>query len=339
MLLEKMTQTFGVSGRECAAVDFVKELLAPFADEVMVDAMGSLILVKKGNGSHKKKIMAAAHIDQIGFCVTGVDDKGFLRVRPMGGINIATTHTSRLVFQNGIRGVIYAEENDWSKNDLTKLYVDIGAKSQKDALSLVSVGDFASYEGALVELANGRFLSHGFDDRIGCYILAESFQKQEIPYNDLYFSFSVQEELGIRGTRATAFRVNPDIGIAFDIGGAYDTPGCNVMNMGNAVLGGGASIKVVDGWMVSDEKLNLFLENMCKEKKIPFQKEIASGGGTDGAMIQAARDGIKSTTISIPTRYGHSPSEMVDMHDVNACIELLNGVCMSDLTAGKCPVF
>ena len=339
MLLEKMTQTFGVSGREGAAVNFVKEFLTPYADDIITDAMGSLILVKNGYGENKKKLMAAAHIDQIGFCVTGVDDKGFLRVRPMGGINIATTHTSRLTFQNGVRGIIYAEENDWSKNDLTKLYVDIGAKNQKDALSMVSVGDFASYEGDLVELANGRFLSHGFDDRIGCYILAESFQKIEKPYNDIYFSFSVQEELGIRGTKTAAFRVNPDVGIAFDIGGAYDTPGCPVAGMGNAVLGGGASLKVVDGWMVSDEKLNLFLENMCKEKNIPYQKEIASGGGTDGAMIQAARDGIKSTTISIPTRYGHSPSEMVDMFDVDACIQLLKSFCMSDLTAGEYRIF
>jgi len=335
MLLEKMTQTFGVSGREKPAVEMVKELLSPYVDQVVVDALGSLILYKKGNGANKKKLMVAAHIDQIGFCVTGVDANGFLRVRGVGGISLSATHTCRVTFQNGVRGVILAEENDWTKNDLSKLYIDIGAKDQEDALSMISLGDMASYEGELVQLANDRFLSHGFDDRIGCYIMAECLLslREASPYNDLYFSFSTQEEVGIRGTRSAANRIQPDIGIAFDIGSALDTPGEKLSGLGNAVLGGGASIKLMDAGMISDEGLCRYLKELCEDKGIKTQYEVAAGGGTDGAMIQAAGEGVRATTISIPTRYGHTASEMVDMGDVNACIALLQEACAADFTA------
>lgn len=332
MLLRDMTQTFGVSGREKPAVEMVRELLAPYADEVIIDALGSLIVVKHGHGANKKRLMAAAHIDQIGFCVIGIDDKGFIRVRGVGGISVPATHTCRVVFQNGVRGVICAEETDWAKNELHKLYIDIGAKSKEEAMSMVKLGDMISYEGELTELANGRYLSHGFDDRIGCYIMAETLMKQDKPYNDLYFSFSSQEEVGIRGTRSAAQRIKPDIGIAFDIGSSFDMPGCREAGLGNAVMGGGASIKMIDAAMISDEGLVAFLGEMCTEKSIAHQYEVAAGGGTDGAMIQAAGEGVRAVTISIPTRYGHTASEMIDIYDVNACIELLGGACTADFS-------
>lgn len=327
MLLKKMTQTFGVSGCESLVVDLIQGELQAFADEIIVDALGNCIVCKKGSGENKKRVMIAAHIDQIGFCVIGIDDNGFLRVRPVGGISVPASHTCRVVLENGVRGVLYTEENDWSKNDHDKLYIDIGAKDKADAESMVSLGAMVSYEGDFVELANGRCLSHGFDDRIGAYIMVESFKKLAQPYNDLYFSFSVQEEVGIRGTKVAAHRINPDVGMAFDIGGAYDTPGCKVANMGQAKLGGGASIKVMDAHMISDRALNQLLISLAKENNIPHQTEVATGGGTDGAMIQMAQQGARSTTISIPTRYGHSMSEMVDLFDVNACIDLCVAFC------------
>ena len=331
MLLEKITQTFGVSGREKPVVDLLIGELKAYADDIGVDALGSCTVTKYGRGERKKRVMIASHIDQIGFCVTGVDAKGFVRVRAVGGISAVTSHCGRVVFQNGVKGVMYSEESDWSKNDFEKLYIDIGAKDREDALSMISLGNMAAYEGSLVSLANGRYLSRAFDDRIGAYIMVESFKRLAQPYNDLFFSFSVQEEVGIRGTKVAAHRIAPDVGLAFDIGGAYDTPGCRIADMGQSELGKGAAVKIIDGHMISDERLNRFLISVAEENSIPYQIEVASGGGTDGAMIQLAQEGVPSTTISIPTRYGHSMSEMIDIHDVNACIDLCAAFCDGEI--------
>ena len=331
-LLDTLTQLQGVSGREKPVAEFIKEQMAPYADEVKIDRLGSCIVYRKGTGEKKQKFMAAAHIDQIGFCVLGADSRGFLRVRPSGTIFTDNIMSNRVVFQNGCKGVVTAYKNTSLENnrDLTNWVIDIGAATAEEALELVPVGMMGCFDCEMIKLANDRICTKALDDRIGCYIMMEALMRTEKPYHDLYFSFSVQEEVGIRGTQVAAQGILPDFGIAFDIGGSYDEPEDKLYGFKNAVIGQGASIKVIDGWTISSEELNNHLIALCEANGIKYQIDVGTNGGTDAAMIQRSGAGARATTISVPTRYGHSQSEIVDMNDVNAIIDLLVKVCETE---------
>ncbi len=332
-LLNALVQLHGVSGREQKVASFIKEQLAPYADEITIDNLGNCIVYRAGCGAKKKKFMAAAHTDQIGFCVQGADEQGFLHVRPAGAIFADNINSNRIVFQNGVKGVVVMHpENDLAKapRDISRFVVDIGAVSAKEALSLVPLGMMGCFDAEMIQLANDRLCSKAFDDRIGVYIMMEAFRQIEKPYHDLYFSFSVQEEVGIRGTEVAAYRVAPDFGIAFDIGGSYDEIGDKLSGLGCAVIGKGASIKVIDGYTISDELLNNHLFALCEKYGIACQTDVGTGGGTDAAMIQRAQNGARATTVSVPTRYGHTQSEVIDMKDVDAIIALLIKVCSEE---------
>ncbi len=328
-LLKTLTALHGVSGREKEVAAFIQKEMAPFADEIKIDRLGNCIVYRKGNGEKKQKFMAAAHIDQIGFCVLGADSRGFLRIRPSGTIFSDNIMSNRVVFANGRKGVVtcYPNANAENNRDLTNWVIDIGATNAKEALELVPVSTMGCFDCDMIELANNRLASKAFDDRIGVYIMMEAMRHIEKPYHDLYFSFSVQEEVGIRGTQVAAQGILPDFGIAFDIGGSYDEPEDRLYGFQNAVIGNGASIKVIDGWTISSEELNQHLIKICEDNQIKYQIDVGTAGGTDAAMIQRAGAGARATTISVPTRYGHSQSEVIDMNDVNAIIEILIKVC------------
>lgn len=331
-LLNTLTQLHGVSGRERKVAAFIKEQMAPYADEIKIDRLGSCIVYRKGYGEKKQKFMAAAHTDQVGFCVLGADSRGFLRVRASGTIFTDTSLTNRVVFENGVKGVVVSYPNNNAENnrDLTNIVIDIGATNAEEALSLVPISTMACFDCDMIELANDRLCCKAFDDRIGVYIMMEAMQRIEKPYHDLYFSFSVQEEVGIRGTQMAAQGILPDFGVAFDIGGSYDEPTDKLYGFQNAVMGKGASIKVMDNYAISDELLNDHLVSLCKQNNIPYQIDVGTFGGTDAAMIQRSGSGARATTVSVPTRYGHSQSEIIDKKDVNACIELLIKVCETE---------
>lgn len=328
-LLNTLTQLHGVSGREKKVAEFIKKEMAPYADEVKIDRLGSCIVYRKGYGEKKQKFMAAAHIDQIGFCVLGADSRGYLRIRPSGTIFTDNIMSNRVVFANGRKGVVtsYPNGNAENNRDLTNWVIDIGATSAEEALELVPVSTMGCFDCQMIELANDRVCSKAFDDRIGVYVMMEAMQRIEKPYHDLYFSFSVQEEVGIRGTQVAAQGIMPDFGIAFDIGGSYDEPDDKLYGFKNAVIGNGASIKVIDGWTISSEELNDHLVALCEKYGIKYQIDVGTNGGTDAAMIQRSGSGARATTISVPTRYGHTQSEVIDMKDVNAIIDLLVKVC------------
>lgn len=320
-MLRKLTKTFGVSGREGGINKVILDMVSDFSDKITTDGIDNLIVYKEGNGKNKKKIMVSAHKDEIGFMVMAIDDDGYLTVRGVGGIDVMASYSNKIIFRNGTIGILGLKKGPADKKQsVTDMYVDIGATSKKDAEKKVKAGDVAGYLGDLVKLRNGRVASKAMDDRVGCYIAIQALMKLKGQYNDMYFVFSSQEEVGLRGATVASRGIKPDIGIAVDITGSYDTPaGKN----GNMKMGDGAAIKVMDRSVICDETVVDTMVGICKEKNIKYQMDILPSGGTDAGAMNISNDGVRAGGISIPSRNGHSPVCVVDMKDVKACIELL----------------
>jgi putative aminopeptidase FrvX len=326
--LKSLSQTFGVSGYEKEVSSMISNEIKSFADSVTIDNFGNLIAFKAGTGINKKKIMVSAHMDEIGFAVTTVTDKGYVKVRSLGAVLPAAHIISKVRFKNGTPGIMCSEEIGGGKDITTeKLFIDIGAKSKEEALRKVSIGEPVCCEGDFFELGENYITGKALDDRIGCFICVECVKEMISSYNDVYFVFSAQEELGARGAKVAAARIMPDIGIAVDITSSYDTP---MYSGGNMVLGQGACIKVMDNSVICDEYLNDMLVSFSRENGIKYQMDVLPGGGTDAGSINLSNFGVKTTGISIPTRYGHSSYAVVDLEDVEACIRLIQGYLQSE---------
>ncbi|MEA3309986.1 MAG: M42 family metallopeptidase [Chloroflexota bacterium] len=317
-LLTKLTQAFGPSGYEDEIRALIQEHAAPWADELRTDPLGNLIVHHRGNGQGEK-IVLAAHMDEIGVMVSHVDKEGYLRFTRIGGVYPLHCIGSRVRFANGTQGVIYLEHREDASTSpkLTQLYIDVGAASKDDAP--VSVGAPAAFVRPLVQQGT-RLISKTLDDRIGCYILLELLQQVQDSPHDLYLLFSTQEEVGLRGARTAAFSINPDLAIAVDVTGTGDTPKALPMAV---ALGDGPAIKVQDPGMIAHPKVRQLLVEAARKAEVPYQLEVLRGGTTDAAAMQLTRAGIPSGTLSIPCRYVHSPSEMVDSQDVENAIKLL----------------
>lgn len=321
MLLKDLTQAIGVSGYEREVRNLIQDTCKDYADEISVDALGNLIVFKNGNGQNKKRIMIAAHMDEIGLQVTKIEDTGIIKVKMLGFLWIPTTYMSRVQFRNGTIGVVGSTvPQDDLKKDFTKLYVDIGAQSKEEALKHVKIGDVACYVGEYVELKDNNIIAKALDDRIGCYMMIETLKKISTPYNDLYFVFTVQEELGCRGAIVTAERIKPDIGIALDVTPAHDYP-CDLE--GSNTLGKGTAIKISDTSVICDECLVEQMISCCEENNIMYQLDVIYVGGTDASSINKSNYGVRATGISVATRNPHGPNGMVNMKDVEASIALL----------------
>ncbi len=326
-LIKKLTETFGPSGSEGPIREMIRKEVEPFVDEIRVDALGNLICLKKGSGGGKK-VLLDAHMDEIGLMVTHIDENGFLRFGAIGGVNAAVCLGQRVYFENGTFGVIGCEKIEEPKDlKLNKLYIDIGAKSREEASEKVKVGDSAAFFQPAIDLGS-RMVAKAIDDRIGCVVLIEALKGLGSAKHDIYAVFATQEEVGLRGARVAAFGIEPDVGIAFDVTGTGDTPKAHTMDVS---LGKGAAIKVKDSSLICHPGLRDYMVKLAEEKGIPYQMEVLERGGTDSGAIQMTKAGIPAGVISIPSRYIHSPSEMVDLDDVKACVELCKVVCKSSL--------
>lgn len=321
MLLKELSQAFGVSGYEKEVREFIKDAIKNYSDEISVDALGNLIVYKKGIGTNKKKIMLAAHMDEIGMQVTKVEENGMIKVKSLGFLWIPTTYMSRVKFRNGTVGIVSSTVKlEDVKNDFTKLYIDIGTKSKEETLKHVKVGDVACYIGEYVELKGEKITAKALDDRIGCYMLIEALKRIESPYNDVYFVFTVQEEVGCRGSVGAAERIKPDIGIAVDITPAHDYP-CDLE--GSNTLGEGVAIKISDTSVICDEYLVNEMIKCCEENSIKYQLDVIYVGGTDASSINQSYYGVKTAGVSVALRHPHSYNAIASMKDIEASIELL----------------
>ena len=322
-LIKTLTAPRAISGREKAISDKILTIVAPLADKCYNDAMGNLIAVKYGTAPEgdRKKIMLCAHMDEIGFLVNHIEDSGLIRVLPIGGINWIAAAFTNVTFSSGLKGILVPEGNAGHDLNQDRCYVDIGAKDKKEAEKKVKIGDFCALDGGITRLLGRRIAGRPLDDRIGCAVLIKIAEKlKETPVaDDVYFVFSVQEEVGLRGATTAAFGVKPDIGIAYDVTGTGDTPGAPRMVCS---LGGGAAIKLKDNSLLCDYELTQEFVAVAKEKDIKHQLEILPFGGTDTAAIQVSGAGVKVAALSVPTRYIHTGVEMLDLTDADACVDL-----------------
>jgi tetrahedral aminopeptidase len=327
-LIKKLVEAWGPSGYEHRVRELIREEVEGLADEMFVDPLGNLIC-RVGQGG--KKVMIAAHMDEIGVMATFVEKKtGYLRFSNIGGLIHSTLYGNRVRFENGTLGVI-AVQDAWggartNVPNLEDFYIDV---SNGNGDGPVPAGSPAGLWREMEERGT-RLISKSMDDRIGCVVAIETMRRlnKQTP-NEMYFAFTVQEEVGLRGARPAAYRVEPDLAIALDV----TSTGDNIKGEKNDVkLGGGAAIKVHDTGLVVPPAVRDWMVAQAEADGIPYQLELLTLGTTDAAGIQTARAGVPSGAISIPCRYVHTTSETVDIRDVEACIALLAGLLGSEIT-------
>jgi len=316
-LLKTLVEIPAPSGYESQVRNQIREWIEPLVDEMRVDSLGNLVAVRKQTDA--PRLMLVAHMDEIGLMVTHVDQQGFARFVALGGVMPIHCVGGRVRFLNGVQGVIGVEKNPTSSEipPLEKMFIDVGASSAEDCP--IRIGDVAVFDRSFVDLGK-RVVSKAMDDRVGVAVLIEALRRIEKSAFEMYYVFSVQEEVGVRGATVAAFGVEPDLGLAIDVTATGDTPKGHRMEVR---LGKGPAIKIRDAGMLADPRVIQWMVQTAERAKIPYQREILEFGGTDARAIQLSRSGVPAGVLSIPCRYVHAPSEMVDMEDVENAVKLL----------------
>ena len=316
-LMQTLNACHGPSGNEGQVAAAIRTLAAPYVDEITTDPLGSLICHKRGSGP---RVMFAAHMDSIGFIITHIDKDGYLRFGQVGGLSAHDLPGTPVRFRNGTRGVVAVQGKVEAKDlKLDHLYIDIGARDRDEAAARVRVGDTAVYD-TTPFVSGRRLFSPYLDDRIACAVLLSAMERLKQSDNDLYFVFTVQEEVGLRGARAAAYGIDPDYGIAVDVTDSDDIP--DAPHECSSAAGKGAAIKVMDSSVICHPAVVKTLEDLAQARNIPYQRDILRFGGTDAGAIHQSRAGVYTGGISVATRYVHTPLEMADLDDIEACVAL-----------------
>jgi len=329
-LLKRLAEAAGIPGREEEVRRIVIKEISDYVDEVRTDVLGNVIAIKRGSG-RGPKVMLAAHMDEIGFLVTHVDEKtGFLRIDPLGGFDSKVLLAQRVIVhteEGDYLGVIGSkpphlleEEERKKAPEIKELFIDLGMKAE-EVSKKVKIGDPVTLQQDFVafgELVSGKSL----DDRVGIYVMIEALKKVRRHEADIYAVATTQEEVGIRGARVSSFGISPDIGIAIAVTIASDVPGVEEAQRVTK-LGAGVAIKIKDSASISNPKLVRKLREIAEEHKIKYQLEVLPRGGTDAGALQLTKEGVAAATISIPTRYVHSVVEAAHKEDIKAAIDLI----------------
>lgn len=324
--LTALNRGFGPSGDEGAVADIIAELARPYVDEITCDTMGNLICHKRGSGP---KVMFAAHMDSLGLIVTHIEKEGGLRFGKVGGVDPKKVLFTAVRFKNGTQGTIAVNEDaDLNKLKMDDLYLDIGAASKEEASAKVRVGDVAIYDTNVHDLGD-RVISPYQDNRISCVVLLLAMEKLGQSDNDLYFVFTTQEEVGLRGAKTAAYAIDPDYGIVVDVTGSGDIPGSK--HTVSSKQGGGAAVKVMDSSVICHPCMVQKLEELARANHIPYQLDVISSGGTDAGAMHQSRAGVYTGGVSIPCRYIHTPTELVTKADVTACADLVRAFAEAKL--------
>ena len=318
-LLKKVLAPIGPSGLEAPVAAVIREEIEKYVDTIEVDALGNLIATKLGKAENPRKVMLSAHMDHIGYIVTGVEKEGYLRVTNVGGIGMVNSYNRHVVFPDGVQGVVVAEPVS-GQPMLKNLFVDIGAADKEEALKMVSLGDVCVYANDCFRLGEHRVSAPAMDDRCACALLVKLLQTVGETNDTIIAVFSVQEEVGCRGAKVASFAKEPDIGIALDVTGWGDTPGTSLPEI---KLGEGIAVKVMDRASISNPALREELIACGEKAGVKVQREVLPYGGTDAGAMQQSRGGIPVCTLSIPCRYVHSACEVIDMRDMEAGLKVL----------------
>lgn len=339
-LFKEICEAPGAPGYENRIRKVIKREIADFVDSFTTDNMGNVIGVRKSVNENAPKLMIAAHMDEIGFVVSHIDDNGFLRFHTLGGFDPKTLTAQRVIVHGkkdliGVMGskpihVMTVEERA-KLPVLTDYFVDLGM-SCEEVTKYVSVGDVITRERGLIEIGDC-VNSKSIDNRVAVYILIEALRElkgQDLPC-ELHAAFTVQEEVGLRGALVAAHQIDPDFGIALDTTIAYDLPGARNHEM-ITKLGEGTAIKVMDSSVVCDQRMVRFMKERAEKAKIKYQIEVLPAGGTDtGAIQRSGTRGSIAGAISIPTRHLHQVIEMAHKEDIRGSIDLLKE-CILNIT-------
>ncbi|CAH0346272.1 M42 family metallopeptidase [Bacillus sp. CECT 9360] len=334
-MLKDLTDAKGIPGNESEVREVMKEYITPYADEMTTDGLGSLIAKKSGQ-ENGPKIVVTGHLDEVGFMVTQIDDKGFLRFQPVGGwwSQVMLAQRVTIVTRKGdITGIIGSKpphiltaEARKKPVEIKDMFIDIGATNMEEAEDWgIRPGDMVVPYFEFTVMNNEKMLlAKAWDNRIGCAIAIDVLkQLQETNHpNVVYGVGAVQEEVGLRGARTSTFKIQPDIGLAVDVGVAGDTPGVSEREA-QGKMGKGPQIVIYDASMVSHKGLRDFVTDTADEHNIPYQYEAMPGGGTDAGSIHVTANGVPSLSITIPTRYIHSNAAMLHRDDYENTIKLI----------------
>lgn len=330
-MLKILSELDGVSGNEKAVADFIISQVSVLSDETIVDTMGNIIFFKKGKKSTSKKIALFAHMDEVGFIVKNITDEGYIKFDQVGGIDDRILLAQKVrIGENNIEGVIGCKpvhlQSESERKHIMKtdeLYIDIGASSRSDAEKQVSKGDYISFVSEFKWMHNRRFKGKAIDDRAGCSIMMELMKDR---YDaDIYFCFTVQEEVGLRGASVLSRKINPDIAIILESTTASDTPH-TPPHLHTSCLGSGPVITLMDRGAYPDKSLNEFVVGVANERHIKTQYKSTSNGGNDSRAIQSGASGCKVCSISLPCRYIHSPVNVADGADFDNMKKLVRAV-------------
>ncbi len=331
-LLEKLSNAHGVSGSEGSVLSVIKKELKGYVDEIREDSMGNLIAVKRGN---KFKVMLAAHMDEIGLMVKYIDDKGFIRFVALGGWYAPTLYNQRVVLHGSkgkCFGVIGGKPPHMMDDDERKkgvkvddMFIDVGASNRAEVIQLgIDIGTPVTIDREFTVLSNDRVTGKAFDNRAGVVMLINTLKAVKSPFT-IYGVFTVQEEVGLKGARTSAYALDPDCAIATDVTIPGDHPGIEIKDA-PVEMGKGPVITIVDSsgrGLIANRTVVKWLQDAAEANNIPVQVEVGSGGTTDATAIHLTKGGIPSTTLSSPSRYIHSPVEVLDTRDIEAAVDLL----------------
>jgi putative aminopeptidase FrvX len=329
--LEKLCNACGVTGREEEVRNLMVELLKPLADKVVVDKLENVVALKRGK-KNAPKVMLAAHMDEIGLMVKTITKEGFLQFAKMGGIDDRILLAQKVVVYTNkgpIDGIVGSKPPHIQKEEERKkilsfdeLFIDIGAENKEDAAKKgVKVGDAIGFDQKYAKIGNDIVIGKAFDDRVGCAVMVEALKLLRKTDCTVYAVGTVQEEVGLRGAGTAAFSIEPDVAIALDVTVAGDVPGVREFDT-TVKMGKGPALTVTDSGLITHPKILRLLLDTAEENKIPYQLETGLMGTTDAARISMTREGVPSGTISIGTRYIHSPIGMLSLKDAEDSAKL-----------------
>jgi len=331
LLLKELSEARGVSGNEGAVRQIILDAIKDTVDEHRVDALGNLIALKKGTGESRRKVMVAAHMDEVGLMIVLIEKEGSLRFRPVGGIDGRVLLAKKvLIGDNKVPGVIGNKpvhlldaKQRQQVVHVAEMSIDIGASCKEEAEHLVKVGDYATFDIAFAELGGELRTVKGqaFDDRAGCAVLIELL-KESYPF-DLYAAFTVQEEVGLRGARVAGYSIAPDVAFALEGTVCDDMPKKKDVSP-TTTVGGGPAITVMDRAAIVDPRLVNLLVTTAQEKGIPYQFKQPGMGSTDAGSIHLAREGVPSAVVAVPARYIHSPVTLLSLTDLDNEVRLMH---------------
>lgn len=339
MYLKTLTQIPGVSGDEGKVRDFIADTIRDAVDEMAVDSIGNLFCLKRGTGENKKKVMLAAHMDEVGLIVSKICDDGFIKFKSVGSIDPRVMISKKVRIGNdGIPGVMGAKaihlQQKSERETVPKesdLYIDIGAADKESAEKLVSLGDTCVFDSEYTEFGDGFIKAKALDDRIGCAVLMSvALANRSYPF-DLYLVFTVQEEVGVRGAKIATNRICPDLAIVIEGTTCSDVYGTEEKDF-STVAGGGAALSIIDRGTYFDKELTKALYDTAVAHKISVQYKKTATGGNDAAAIHTAAGGVKTAAISVPARYIHTPSSVIKQSDYEAVRDLVHTFLQEGIT-------